>query len=160
VLGIAMLYKPIYSALRKIKIHNAIAASLSVSMSTTISLIMLMSFYFKSLSIISILANVILIPLFTIAFVPTFIIAMFSVIVPYVAYLLFPINYLFDFIVFVANIFANTPLSNITTIGINYIAIIVYFVLLVLIGKLCSAKGQYKFAISLPTLALLLYCLL
>jgi len=160
VLGIAMLYKSIYSALRKIKIHNVIASSLAVSMSTTVSLIILMSFYFKSLSIISILANVILIPLFTIAFVHTFIITMISVIIPYVAYLLFPINYLFNFIVFVANIFANTPLSNITTIGINYIAIIVYFVLLVLIGKLCSAKGQYKFAISLPTLALLLYCLL
>ena len=160
VLGISMLYKPIYTALRKIKIYNAIASSLAVSMSTAISLTVIMAFYFKSLSIISILANVILIPLFTIAFVPIFIIIMLSMILPYFAYMLFPINYLLDFIVFIANLFANTPLSNLTTIGVNYIAIIAYFVLLVLIGKLCSAKRQYKFAISLPTLALLLYCLL
>jgi len=160
VFGIAMLYKPIYTALRKIKIHNIIAPSIAISLSTTISLMIIMAFYFESLSIISILANVILIPLFTIAFVPIFIIIMLSMIIPYAAYVLFPVNYLLNFIVLIANIFANTPLSNVTTIGINYIAIIAYFVLLVLIGKLCSAKIKYKFVISLPTLALLLYCLL
>jgi len=160
VLGIAMLYKPISAALSKIKIHRSIVSSLSMSLATTISLIMVMSFYFRSLNLISILANVILIPLFTIAFVPTFIIAMLSALVPVVAYLLFPINYLFDFIVLIANVFANSPLANFNTITINYLAIIVYFILIVLIGRLCSAKRQYKFAISLPSLALLFYCLL
>ena len=160
VLGIAMLYKPIYAVLSKIKISPKILSGVAVSLSTTISLIMIMAFYFNNLNIISILANVILIPLFTIAFVPTFIIAMLSSIIPYAAYLLFPINYLFSFISFIATQFGNLSFAYFDTMSINFIAIILYFVLIVLIGRLCSAKSEYKLAISLPILALLFYSLL
>lgn len=160
VLGIAMLYKPIYTVLSKTKISPKILSSLAMSLSTTISLIMIMAFYFNNFNVISIFANVILIPLFTIAFIPTFIIAMLSAIFPFVAYLLFPINYLFDFISFLATQFGNIAIANFNTISINFIAIVVYFVLIILIGRLCSAKSEYKFAISLPILALLFYCML
>ncbi len=160
VLGIAMLYKPIYLALTKLKISRKVLSALAMSLSTTISLIMIMAFYFNNFNVISIFANVILIPLFTIAFIPTFIISMVAGIIPYVAYLLFPLNYLFDFIAFLAKCFGDIAIANFNTISINFIAILVYFVLIVLIGKLCSAKSEYKFAISLPILALLFYCML
>lgn len=160
VLGIAMLYKPIYNALKKIKIAPKLLSSLAMSLSTTIALIMIMAFYFNNFNVISIFANIILIPLFTIAFIPTFVIAISSTFLPYVEYLLFPINYLFDFITFLANSFAGLAFANFNTISINFISIIVYFVLMLLIGRLCSAKNEYKFAISLPILALLFYCML
>lgn len=160
VLGIAMLNKPIYSVLSKTKISKKIVESVSISLSTTLALVIIMAFYFRTLNVISIIANVLLIPIFTIAFIPTFVIAILSLIVPYIAYLLYPINYIFTFINFCATLLGNLSISNFNTIEINYIAIIVYFILIVLMGRLCSAKWQYKIAISVPTLALLVCCLL
>lgn len=160
VFGIAMLYKPINIALNKFKFTPKLANALALSMSTTTALIMIMAFFFNNFNIISLFANVIIIPLFTIAFVPIFIISMLSLIIPYITYLLFPLNYLLNFISWVAGVLGNLPISNFTTMKINYLAIIMYFVLIVLLGRLCSAKRQYKFIISLPTLALLFYSLL
>lgn len=160
VLGIAMLSKPIKRALLKLKVHPKLASSLAISISTTLALVMITSFYFGNFNAISIFANIILIPLFTLAFIPIFIITMLSTICPYLAYLLFPLNYLLDFFTYIVYLFSKSFLANLTTITINYIAIIVYFVFLVIIGKLCSAKRQYKLAISLPIVAMLLYCLI
>ena len=160
VLGIAMLYKPINLALSKIKISKKIISAVAISLATTIALIMISAFYFNNFNAISIFANVILIPLFTVAFIPIFIVGIISTIIPQIAYVLFPINYLLDFITILAEIFGNTAISNFSTIPVNYISIILYFVFIVLIGRLCSAKSQYKVIISLPTLAILFYSLL
>lgn len=160
VLGIAMLSKSIEQILLKIKLPHKLASSLAVSTSTTVALVMITAFYFNNFNAISIFANIILIPLFTMAFVPIFVITMLSIICPYLAYLLFPLNYLLDFITFIAYLFGTSILANLTTITIKYIAIIVYFVLLVMIGRLCSAKREYKVAISLPIVAILLLCLI
>lgn len=160
VLGIAMLSNPISKALTKLKVNPKLVSAISISMSTTMALIMICAVYFNNFNAVSVFANVILIPLFTLAFVPIFIVTMLSIICPYIAYVLFPLNYLLDFISYIAAVFANSFLANLTTLSVNYIAIIIYFVFIVIIGRLCSAKHQYKIAISLPMVALLLYCLI
>mgnify|MGYP003288653147 CR=1 FL=1 len=68
VLGIAMLYKPIYKALIKANFHKKVASSVALSLSSTISLMIIMAYYFQTLNVISIVANLIIIPIFTIAF--------------------------------------------------------------------------------------------
>lgn len=160
VLGIAMLYKPICVALTKLKIHKKIVSAMSVSISTTLALIIISAYYFQNFNAISVIANIIIIPLFTLAFIPTFIIAMLSSALPFLGYLLFPINYLFDLITYIAHAFGGLFIANFTTLSINYIAILVYFIFILLVGKLCTAKKQYKLAISLPVVAILFYCLI
>lgn len=159
-IGIAMLYKPILKASIKLKINDSIAKAFALSASTMVSLIIIMAFYFKTLNVISILANVILIPIFTLAFIPTFIVSMLSLIIPTTTYLLYPVNYVFAFINLVATVLGNLSISNFATIEINFVAIIVYFALLVILGRLCSSKWQYKLAISVPIVALLVCCLI
>ena len=161
VIGIAMLYKPIYKMLTvKLHFHKTIASSAAMSLSATISLIFIMAFFFQNLNIISIIANIIIIPIFTIAFVCNFAVSIASLLIPVVAYVIYPINYILDFINLIATMFGNLAISNFNTLSFNYIAIIIYFVLILLFGRLCTAKYQYKLAVTLPIVALLFCCLI
>jgi len=160
VIGITMLYAPIEKFLSKTKVSPKIVKSLSVSLSTTIAILIIMACYFRTLNIISLLANMILIPIFTLAFVPLFVISIASLILPYLSYLLYPINYIFEFINIIAIILGNLYISNFTTIKINYICIIIYFLFLLFLGRFCTAKYQYKIISSLSILALLFYCVI
>lgn len=161
VLGIAILYKPILKMLiLKLHFPNTFASAVAMSLSTTITLVFIMAFFFNTLNIIAIIANVILIPIFTVAFIPIFIISLLSLIIPQLSYLLFPINYILNFINICATLLGGLAISNFNTLKFNYLAIVVYFILLLIIGRLCTAKYQYKILISLPILALLVCCLL
>lgn len=160
VVGILMLYKPIRRAIRKTHIPKKVADSVAISVATTTSIVFIMAYYFKTLNIISIVANVILIPIFTVAFVCVFIISILSLIFAPISYLLFPINYIINFINVLATVFGNLSISNFNTLEFNFIAILIYFVLLLFVGRFCTAKYQYKIISTLPMVALLFYCLL
>ena len=124
------------------------------------SLIFIMAHFFNTLNIISLLANIILIPIFTFAFTIVFVVSILSLIIPYVSIVLYPINYIFDFINIVATILGNLSISNFQTISFNYVAILVYLLLLVFISRICVADRKTKVILSLPTVALLVVCLL
>ena len=159
-IGITMLYAPIYAVVSKSKMPKKIGQSVSISLATTISIVFIMAYYFKTLNIISILSNVILIPIFTIGFTAVFVLSLMSLFFPCITYLLYPINYIFDFINLVATTLGNLSISNFNTIEFNFIAIVIYFVLLLFMGRFCTAKYQYKIISTLPILAILFYCLL
>ena len=160
VIGITMLYKPIRRTFAKARIPKAVAESVSISLATTISIVVIMAYYFKTLNIISIIANVILIPIFTLAFESVFVVSILSLLFPYITYILYPVNYIFNIINILAIILGNLAISNFNTLEFNFIAIVIYFVLLLFIGRFCTAKYQYKILTSLPIVALLFYCLL
>lgn len=158
--GIALLYKPLRNRLIKAKFPKAIAESLALSLATTITLMFIMAYFFRTFNVISLLANVILIPLFTIGFVAVFICSILSLITPYVMYILYPFNYLFDFIALLSTILGNLPIANFETIGFHFIVIVIYFLLILLLSRLCTAKYQYKIVATLPIIALMFVCLL
>ena len=139
---------------------NWLLDSLSISSATMTSLIFIMAHFFNTLNIISLLANIILIPIFTFAFTIVFVVSILSLIIPYVSIVLYPINYIFDFINIVATILGNLSISNFQTISFNYVAILVYLLLLVFISRICVADRKTKVILSLPTVALLVVCLL
>lgn len=162
VIGITMLYSPIKKALKKTKLPTKLVDAVSISLATTISIVIIMAYYFKTLNVISIVANVILIPIFTVAFSVLFVVSMLSVIplFEYLTYLLYPINYIFDAINIIAIMLGNLSISNFNTTSFNFIAITIYFVLLLFMGRFCTAKHQYKLITIIPMVALLFYCLL
>lgn len=160
VLGITMLYKPIRKVFEKVHISKAVADSVAISFSTTIAIIFIMAYYFKTLNIISIVANVILIPIFTIAFTIVFVLSILSLIIPILSYVMYPVNYIFSFINIIATILGNLSISNFNTLEFNFVAIVIYFVLLLFMGRFCTARYQYKIISTLPMVALLFYCLL
>lgn len=159
VIGITILYRPIRRALAKTHINAKIRDAVAISLSTSIAIVMIMAFYFRTLNVISLVANVILIPIFTIAFSIVFIVSIVSILIPVVSYILLPVDYIFNLINLIATTLGNLSISNFNTIEFNYIAIIIYFVLLLFISRFCTAKYQYKLISILPMVALLFYCL-
>lgn len=160
ILGITMLYSPIEKVLLKIKTPNSLTKSLSMSISTTLSIIFIMAYYFRNLNIISIFANIILIPIFSVAFSIVFVVAILSLIIPKLTLLLYPINYVFSFINILANSFTMLPFANFYTTTFNYLTLLIYFCLLLFAGRFSTAKYQYKLISTIPILALLVCCLL
>ncbi|MBE5741329.1 MAG: ComEC/Rec2 family competence protein [Clostridiales bacterium] len=159
-IGITMLYRPIKKALTYTKAPKAIVDSMAISLATTISTVFIMAYYFQTLNIISIIANVILIPIFTVGFVAIFIGSILSLMIPYITYLLYPVNFVLDFINLVANILGNLAISNFNTLSFNFIAIVLYFILLLFVSRMCTAKYQYRIFTTLPIFALLIICLI
>lgn len=159
VYGIALMYKPIYNVLSKTKISTKIAQSLAMSCSTTVALIFIMAYFFKTLNVISLFANIILIPIFTLAFMVVFVISLLSLIVPGITYLLVVINPIFDFINLIATVLGNLPIANFLTIELNYIVIFLYFAILLLISRICRAEYEHRIMMVLPIVALLVVCL-
>ena len=155
-IGIIMLYKPIKSALNHTKMPAWLVNSLALSLSVEISLLFIMAFFFKRFNLIAIVSNIVIIPLFTIAFAVIFVCAMLSLIMPFIAHALVIINPLLNLISVIAIMFANTPISNFSTIHMNYISIMLYFVVIFLLGRICIAKKEYKCALCLPIVAILI----
>lgn len=160
VTGIILLSKSFTKVFERIKLPKFLSTSLAVSAATTISMIVIMAFFFNNLNIISVLANIILIPVFTFAFTITFVVAMLSLICPYVTYILYPIGYIYDFINLMSVIFANLPISNFSTISFDYMAIVAYFMFLLFVSRICTAKRVNKIIYTLPIVAILFVCLL
>ncbi len=160
VIGICILNRSIRSALNRLKMPKWILDSLSISIATMISLVFIMAYFFNTLNVISLIANIILIPIFTFSFTIVFIVSIISMIIPNFSIILYPINYVFDFINVIATVLGNLPISNFQTISFDYISIIIYFLLLLFLSRICLANRKTKVVLSLPTLALLVLCLL
>ena len=73
VIGISIFYSSIYKLLRKIKFPNFLAKPLAVSISTQIALIPILSNTFGTFSILSVFLNIIIIPIFSVAYIIQFI---------------------------------------------------------------------------------------
>ncbi len=159
VFGIALLYRPIYNALCKTHMPVFLSKSLAMSCSTTISLLFIMAYFFKTLNLISIIANIILIPIFTIAFTLVFVLSLISMIIPFVTYLLVIVNPIFDLLNLIAIVLGNLPISNFSTMHITYISIFIYSFIITLISRMCRAEYEHRVIISLPIVALLVVSL-
>ena len=156
VLGILFICKPISKFLTSLRLPKFIADIVAVCSSTCISLIFIQAYFFGRINLVSIFANLLLIPIFTFAFEIIFCFAFLSLIIPYLTYLLMPINYIFNFISLAAIFISNLPYSNFSTKQFNYLLIVLYFFLIMILGRICTANKKEKVAITLPITGLML----
>ena len=160
VLGITLFYATFSALFQHTKMNKKLADSLAISLATSLSFLIIMKCYFKTVNAISLVANVILIPIFTFGFTFVFILSLLSLVVRQIAYLMYPANYIFDFINLSANILGHLPISNFETIDVAFISILVYFVLLLFLSRFCTAKKSHKLLASVPIFIFLVVCLL
>ncbi len=156
VLGIIMFTKPISRFLNKLKLPTVISNSIAISTSTTIALIIPLAYFFNNLNIISILANIILIPIFSIGFTIAFVLGILSLVIPFITNLLVVVNPIFDIVIILAKVFGDLPIANFATIEIHMISIIIYLTMLLIISSLNVSKVRTKMMISLPIFAIMI----
>lgn len=144
VLGIAMLYKPIHAGFAKIKFPEWLSSSLAMSLSTQIVILGTMCKTFSEVGFSGILANLVVLPMFSALFSYTFAIIMLSLIIPQISYLLFLVNPLFEImnwvIIFIAN---NAHLSP--SIQFNYLSMMLWIMLMAFVGRFNVSSKKRKF---------------
>lgn len=156
VIGIAMLYKPIKYALSHSRAPKWLVDSISISSATMLALTFIMAYFFKNLNLVSILANVIIIPIFTVCFSVFFVLSFLSLILPFVTYLLHLINPILDAITLIANLLGNLSFANFGTMSISCPSLLCFFLFLAVIGRYCVARREKRIFITLPLVALLI----
>ena len=107
---------------------------------------MIMAKYFGGIQPISLVSNIIILPIFGVLFAITFVVAMVSILLPFVCYLLIFVNPLFEWlnwaIIGIANIAKSLSLMN-----VNYLTVLLWFAFIAFAGKYNVKRGLSRIAI-------------
>ena len=155
VFGIFFLYKPLWNMLNKIhcpKLTDAIALTLAATISTTPIIINA----FGYVSLIGLVANLVLVPLFGFAFMALFAITILALIIPFAGYLLAMAEFGFWVVDKGAWILASVPYAAITVKSLPTWSFIGYYISNFSFSRYCVAKPAVKYSIA--TISILLFC--
>jgi len=92
IFGIIIFSKFFKHIFESIKVPKKISDALAISAATLLSLIFISAYFFHNFNLISLLANIIIIPIFTVAFSLVFITSFISLLIPAVCVVLNPLN--------------------------------------------------------------------
>lgn len=143
VFGIAMLYPIFKKWFCKIRLNNSIIDAFSISLATIISTFVFMAYYFKSFQPIALISNILIIPIFSALFTITFIVAILSLVLPFISFTLILVNPLFEWLNWVI-IFIDHNTQSVVLPGVNYLSIILFCITLVFASKFNLKKGLDK----------------
>lgn len=143
VFGIVMLYPIFKRWLNTIHIKGTITDSFCISLATIISTLPFMAYYFNAVQPIGLISNIVIIPIFGLLFTITFVLAMLSLLLPFTSFALILINPLFEWLNWVI-IFIATHAKALPMPSVNYLTIILFFVLLAFASKFNIKKGLNK----------------
>lgn len=143
VIGIAMLYPVIKRWIGRIPVKDVIIDSLSISASTIISTLITMGYYFNGVQLISIVSNILIIPIFSVLFTIAFTTTIMSLVIPIAGYLLLFVNPLLEYLNLFIMLIARIP--NILILPqLNYLHVIASFILVCILGNFNLKRGLTK----------------
>lgn len=108
----------------KMKVPKKIANSVAISLAVNIGVACVMLQNFKQLSLISILSNMVVLPIFSICFSTMFLVLFLGLLIPVVNYLLIVPNVLLHFIRLIANVFCDINIVNFEVMHFSYILVV------------------------------------
>lgn len=127
-------------------VHKKIASLISLSISAQIGILPISAVFGASVNILSVFANLIIVPLFSIIYPFLFVISLLSTFIPYVGYLLSIADYAFIVVNALVNFFGNGSLSFKTS-PFKTAIICVYFITLFGLGRFVMINPLKKFAL-------------
>ena len=147
VFGIFLLYKPLSEALDKIKCKR-LTDSLALTISATLSTAPIIINEFGYISLVGLLSNLILVPLFGFAFMILFLVTILAAIIPFAGYILTGVQYGFWVVDKGAQLFASIPYASINTKPIADWALVGYYLGLFGCSRYCVAKKSVKYSFA------------
>lgn len=154
VAGIAMMFKPINKMFLKCKFPKWISTSLSMSVSTQATITGVLCYAFKEISFIGILTNLVILPVFSVLFSYTFVIAMLSLIIPAISWLLIFVNPLFELMNW-AIMFIGNNAHYILMPRFKYFSLMMWLLIATVIGRF-DVKGKWFKLVSSVVLIFIL----
>lgn len=123
VFSIMVFASPITKLLTSIKCPYKLANSMAVSLSVNIGVACVMLQNFKQVSLISVLSNMVILPIFSVCFCTMFLVLFLGLIFPFVNYVLIIPNVLLHFIKLLANFFCNINIVNFEVMHFSYVLV-------------------------------------
>ena len=148
VFGIIFLSSSVTKLLLKIKLPYFIASAISITICATISTYPIVANIFGFVAPISLLSNLIILPLFSVYFALLFIVFLLTLVIP-IGVLFAPLSYFFTFIILLAKIFSNFPIVLVAPL--NLFVSVIYYLTIFAFTKHVNITKKYK--------AIICYCL-
>jgi len=138
--------------LTKWGVPNWLASAISISFCVTIGTAIICANTMSQVSLVSIIANLIVIPIFGLTFPLLFVSSIFSMIIPIGNVLLFVPQLLLHAVKLIANFFASTNLGNFRIFNLGYL-ILLTFVLFSFVVKFLMLEKPAKYIVNGALLA-------
>ena len=129
-----------------------------MSLSAQVGILGSTMLFFNNISIISIVTNIIVIPLFTFAFSFVFCVAFIAIILPFIRYLLWLVNPILSCVCFVCNWLGRLSFANISTNSITYLAFMIYNAVAICVSKYTMLKRADKLISTLVVFTIFIVC--
>ena len=143
VVGIAMLFKPINNFLVRCKLPKWITTSIAMSVSTQATITGVLCYAFKEISFVGIITNLVVLPVFSVLFSCAFVIAMLSLIIPVISWLLIFVNPLFELMNWVIMFIGNNA-HYILMPKFRYFSLMMWFLIVALLGRFDVKSWIFK----------------
>ncbi|QSZ26758.1 DNA internalization-related competence protein ComEC/Rec2 [Aceticella autotrophica] len=142
-LSIIYLYNPLKVL---IKIPNKkLKDMIALTMAAQIGTIPIILFYFHNLSLISLLANILIVPITGAVVILGFISAVISIVIPFLS---FPINYInipiVEIILYLTKFLSCLPYASLNTLVMPFYAIILYYIMIIVFLSKLNKKLKYQ----------------
>ncbi|MDD4815919.1 MAG: ComEC/Rec2 family competence protein [Clostridia bacterium] len=144
VLSIALFFKSFSKFFVKIKIPHKVADAMAIDLCTTLAILPLLAIYFNQLSLFSLLANLICIPIFALGYMFLFLLTIFVGIFSFFGFLLMLPNIIFQTIILLANFFASIDWAIVSLVVFNIGGIVAFYLCLFLLSRFFLVKFWKK----------------
>lgn len=144
--GIFLLMPQFERLFKKIKFDNKLTSALSLTLSAQIGTFPILMHNFEKLSFISIIANLIIVPLFSILFTVLISVVLINLIFGFGFLFIIP-NYLYKLIILLARFFGSFEVAIVSVSGLTIIANILFYLLLFCVSRFLIVKNYFKYAL-------------
>ena len=147
VLGITLLYKFLDYLSIKNKLVKSLCASIWLTIVAQIGVLPIVASAFGTLATYSILANVIIVPIFGISYVILCVVNLLVLIFPFMNFLMLIVKGLFSFIIAFNNLIISAPYAYINVFGFGIVGSLIFYILLLNISRFVMIKSKIKIII-------------
>ncbi len=131
----------------KCKLPNFLSSSIAVTVSAQIGIYPIMASYFNSFSLYSIPANIVIVPIFSLAYVLLFATVVITYILPFMSFLLVVPAIVMSFVNWFPTIFVDLPFANLYVFGLGAFSIL-YYIGIIFMSSFIFVQNKIKIPIS------------
>ena len=147
VLGIILLNKLIDKINIKCNILRSVIKALFLTLVAQIGVLPIVANYFGTVATYSILANLVIVPIFAIAYVLLCVINLLVLIMPFLKFLMVIVDGVFSFIIAFNNTVVSAPYAVVNIFGFGIVGAIMFYIILFTISRFVMLKPKIKLLI-------------
>lgn len=149
VLFIYLWQKPIEKFLLKIKLPKKLAAIMSVTIGVQAGLVLIMAMFYEEFSLLSVITNLITVPVFEIGFILVAVLSLLVAVLPFLGFLMYIPDLIFHFIISVSNFIASIEALIIPLFKVTLISCIGIYASIFICSRFVMIKPKAKIISSL-----------